>query len=372
MAQRLTMEGIKQLYPEDQWIHVLPAVTKFMGTDSPIWGLDVAEVTIDPDSPSAVYNNNGKDALTKVSLDRLAAAAGLSVSSMRVDDRANRDLCVFQASAMLRLPGGDVIERTATREWDGRDAMDRILIECEAHVAKNSPRLTGPEFENAVARRFREEALRERESSRAKTESKAINRAIAMILGIPRAFPRGVLESHRFAVVKYVLVPDMSDPDVKAAVISAGISVRGQLYAAPQHRQPQLQAGASADAEYHPVDDTAGLEAVVGSQQERAENEAREAARPRMEEPQGVRDQRALLGEAPAQEVRADGRSAAGWADIEPSLPDIQALLSRCRHAKATDIKRKYLDAYTARDAAKVTEIYNWLLDQELAAQGGN
>lgn len=382
MPQRLTMDGIKALYPEDKWIHVLPAVTKFMGTDSPIWGLDVTEVSIDPESPSAVYDNKGKDALTKISLDRLAAAAGLTLTTRRTDGRSNREVCVYEATAVLRLPGGEAIVRTATREWDGRDAADRIMIECENYIEKNNRGLSDDAFHVAVQRRFREEMLREREISRAKTETKAVNRAIAMILGIPRSFPRGVLASVKFAVVKYVLVPDMSDPEIRRAVIAAGVSAHTRLYSgrndqpALQEFRPaaMLQPGPVVDAEYdHGNDDDAdGLEAVVGSQQERAEGAAREAARPRMEEPQAVRDERALLGQAPAQEIRADGRSAAGWAEVEPSIPHIQALLARCQHAKVTDIKRKYLDAYTARDAAKVNEIYNWLLDQELAAQGGN
>ena len=386
MPQRLTMDGIKALYPEDKWIHVLPAVTKFMGTDSPIWGLDVTEVTIDPNSPSAVYDNKGKDALTKISLDRLAAAAGLTLTTRRTDDRANREVCVYEATAVLRLPGGEAIVRTATREWDGRDAADRVEIECENYVQKEAVKknitLTDEQFDNAVRRRFREEMLREREISRAKTETKAVNRAIAMILGIPRSFPRGILATVKFAVVKYVLVPDMSDPEIRRAVIAAGVSAHTQLYSG-RHDQPalqefrpaaMLQPGPVVDAEYDhgDDDDTDGLEAVVGTHQERAEDRAREAARPRREEPQGVRDTRALLGEAPV-EVRADGRTALGWSDVESSLPDVQRLLSACTHPKATAVKSKYIDAYKARDAAKITEIYNWLLDQQiLAQQGGN
>lgn len=337
MAQRLTMEGIKQLYPEDKWILLLPSVTKFMGDDSPIWGLDVTEIEINPDSPAMVYDQKGKDALTRVALDRLAGAAGLSIKTKRLDDRSNRDVCGYWAEASLQMPwGGEPIRREATKEWDARDYPEPV----------------------------------DREKGRTQTETKAINRAIAMILGIPRSFPRGILNTHKFAIAKYVLVPDMSDPEVKRAVIAAGISAHTQLYAGPPP-VAQLQA-APDEAEYHPVDDAAGLESVVGTQQERAEGRAREAARPRTEEPQAVRDERALLGQAPAQEIRADGRSATEWAEVEPSIPHIQAMLARCQHAKVTGIKRKYLNAYTARDAAKVNEIYNWLLDQELAAQGGN
>lgn len=369
MTQRLTMDGIKQLYPEDKWIHVLPAVTKFMGTDSPIWGLDVTEVTIDPNSPSAVYDNKGKDALTKISLDRLAAAAGLTLTTRRIDDRSDRDLCAFEATGVLRLPGGECIVRTATREWDGRDAADRVQIECENYVSKQSPGVNDVQYQQAVNRRFREEMLREREISRAKTETKAVNRAIAMILGIPRSFPRGILASMKFAVVKYVLVPDMSDPEVRSAVIAAGISAHTQLYAGPTHATQvqqaplQIQAAQQDDPNVGVVyGDGSGEVLPPVSAQQRLSGQV----------PQGVRDTQTLLGETPTEEVRADGRSAPGWADVEPSIPDIQRLLAACKHPKVSDAKRKYLDAYKSRDVAKITDIYNWLLDQEIVNQGGN
>lgn len=361
MPQRLSMDGIKQIYTEDKWILLLPAVSKFMGTDNPIWGLDVTEVEINPDSPSMVYDQKGKDALTKIALDKLASAAGISVQCRRTDDRSNRDLAAFEATAILRTPGGEPIMRTATREWDGKDAMDRIQIECENYVEKNQRGLSDEAFGQAVQRRFREESLREREISRAKTETKAINRAIAMVLGIPRSFPRGVLKTHKFAIVKYVMVPDMSDPVVKQAVIAASIGAHAQLYAGPPAALPAPVQDARAGA-----DD--GLDPVIGSEAERAEYHPAERT---TVEPQGVADTRAMLGEGPAQAVRADGRTAApGWDAVQEYDADIRRLLAESKHPKIAEVKAKYLRAWQERDAQKATDIYNWLLDQSLLDGG--
>lgn len=411
MAQRLTTDAIREMYPEDRWILLLPTVTKLTSDDSLIYGLDVTEVEINPDSPSMVYDNKGKDALTKVALDRLAAAAGISVSSRRTDDRSNREYASYEATAMIANPGGEPIVRVANREWDGRDAAERIRIECENYVEKGNRGLSDAEFERAVDRRFREEMLREREISRAKTETKAINRAIAMILGVPRSFPRGVLKTHKFAVAKFVLAPDMSDPDIKQAVIAAGFGARHALYAgkldhvsqmqqihATAHeRHPELLAGPQAHADDHQgisgatspneaqaqahelatglkqrTDDAIWSEAYKRGVIDPAQPDGRSilASNPRDEiaasVPAAVAELQQAMGGA--QILPADGPDAA-WRAVEPLLPEVQALLAECKHEKAALAKSRYLAAFKARDAERVQAVYNWLLDQ--AIEGG-
>lgn len=367
MAQRLTTDAIRALYPEDKWILLLPTVTKLTSDDSLIYGLDVTEVEINPDSPSMVYDNKGKDALSKVALDRLAAAAGISISSRRTDDRSSREYASYEATAIISNPGGEPIVRTANREWDGRDAADRIRIECEANIEKNSRGLTGADFERAVERRFREEMLREREISRAKTETKAINRAIAMILGMPRSFPRGVLATHRFAVAKYVLTPDMSDPDVKRAVIDRAFGSRPLLYGSPTHAAGQAvppRALLAAPQAYEPEVDGDGASAAM-----------RVAQEPTREPVDGVKQATAdAAWSREVQEVLGDGMQVlpddgpdAAWRRAEDHLPEITRMLAACRHPKAAEAKTRYLAAFRARDAVKIESVYNWLLDQEIA-----
>lgn len=357
MAQRLTTDAIRSLYPDDKWILLLPTVSKLLADDSTIYGLDVTEVEISPDSPSMVYDQNGKDALTKVALDKLASAAGITVRSRRTDDRSSRDYAAYEATAEIRNPGGEPIVRTANREWDGQNAADRILIECEKHVAKQSG-LSDAQFDAAVQRRFREEMLREREVSRAQTETKAVNRSIAMILGIPRSFPRGVLATHKFAIAKYVLTPDMSDPDVKRAVLEHSFGRKVQLYGS--RVEPSRLLGSASEP---PRDENPEAAPFYPSEAVVQQQVTQGAVQRDDEIPQAVRDVQALLGARVLPSVGPE----AGWLAVESLLPDITRMLAECRHAKATEAKARYLAAHRARDAAKVEAVYNWLLDQATA-----
>jgi hypothetical protein len=399
MAQRLTTEAVMQLYPDDKYIRLLPTVSKFILDDNPMWGIDVVLVKIDPTDESLVYaqkkvyNRSTRDydathvSLSKLALDKLAAAGGISAYPSRTDKRDDRMYAEVTAWASLKLPSGEVYQRSATCEWDGGLEEEKTRLECEQYVDKaisknweNFKNLDDQGRARAIDQRFKGEWIREREYGKRKCESKALNRAIAMILGVPRTFPVEVLRDKTFAVAKFVLVPDMSDPEVKRAVIGAGVQAFGQLYGPGQvSQQPALQSGyvQQAQAALPPA-------RVIDGNSEGPGADAEWDGDPVVVTEGGPGDggpigqERPLFSDAElvttttaaSQPVQAAVHAPA-WADVEPYLPHLRSMLAGCQHKDTAAKKVAANAAFKARDAQAISDLYNWALDQQPSSKDG-
>ena len=248
MPQRLSLDAIRELYPPEKYILLLPAVTKHILTDNPMWALDVAEVEIDVTNPDHVYIQTEKwdgqqsvateVSLTKIALDLLASAADVTVLPERTDDGSNPMFCRHVARCVMRTPGGDVRARSSSCDWEGEVAQDRVRLAAENYVLfrvskqwKGYTGLTDEQVQEKIDQRFREQWIREREYGKRKNESYACNRAIAAVLAVQRTYPVDMLRGKKFAVAKFVLSPDLSDPDIKRMYIERGMQAQGQLYA---------------------------------------------------------------------------------------------------------------------------------------------
>jgi len=280
MPQRLSLENIRDLYPDDKYILLLPSVTKHIMTDNPIWALDVAEVEIDVTNPYHVYVQTEKwdgqrsvateVSLTKLSLDLLAGAADVTVLPKRTDDGCNPMYCRHEAQCVMRTPGGDVRARSASSDWEGEVAKDRVRLASENYVLfrvskqwKGYSGLTDEQVQEKINQRFREQWIREREYGKRKNESDACNRAISAVLAVQRTYPVEMLRGKKFIVAKFVLSPDLSDPYIKKLYIEQGIRAQGQLYAGRMADQlggslllaPGPSVSSAAPEPYHGSDD---------------------------------------------------------------------------------------------------------------------
>lgn len=246
MSSRLSLDNIRQFYPEDKYILLLPPVSKHTADDNPLWALDVATVKIDPNNKRHVYLQNGEMALTKIAFDLLASAADLTVKSSRSKGDEPGDVIHTATATMATAGGGKPRARDGSSEWEFKVQRDRVWNEAEAFIYKgNVGGKNDEQINEMIQRRFNDEWQREREKGKCKNESKAFNRAISAILACQRAYPKAELEAKEFAIAKWVLSPNMSDPEARSAYISAGVGAASQLYPG----QPaQIAAGAQVEA----------------------------------------------------------------------------------------------------------------------------
>lgn len=168
--------------------------------------LSVRIVKVDPTPKKGdVYQlPTGQLCLTKVALDRMAAAAGITVLDVsRVDDRTVPHVYGFKARVSIMDPDGLRREGTGTKEVDYRDDGK--------DAAGKSP------GDLRTARKFASELC----------ASKALNRALRQCLAIKSSYTSAEL-SKPYAVAKLIL--DSNDADSKAALLANMTNAQAQLY----------------------------------------------------------------------------------------------------------------------------------------------
>jgi hypothetical protein len=174
----------------------------------------VVRVRADEES-GEVYKPQGargdEVALTKVSLDRIARAAGISwdpVRSGRLDDRSDPDYCHFRAVGHMTDLDGRRVTITGEKEIDLRDGNPRIK-------GWSAERLGGA-----------------REHILAMCESKAANRVIRK-LGVKQKYTKAEL-AKPFAVLALVLTGAHPDPererDAQNQILAAAIATSREIY----------------------------------------------------------------------------------------------------------------------------------------------
>ena len=221
MAQNQTPTQALAKYNPGEFNIVLP-VTQVdnlpVGTQ-----VSVRVVKLDANSKDDVYSVEGKRALTKNALNKIATAAGVSWKSVeRTDDRKHPHYCEFMARAVVTDFDGTVREGIGTKTidlredtGDGTPGKDyRAMV-----VAAGDKR--DPRRQIDKAREFIAEFC----------ASKAMNRAISTVLAIKRSYSDDELK-HPFVVPK--LIPDTNDPTAKAMVMGSMFGVASEaLYGRP-------------------------------------------------------------------------------------------------------------------------------------------
>jgi hypothetical protein len=196
--------------------------------------LSVREITIDVDNETYPLRGGGnKVGLTKVALDKIAAAAGVTwISVERIDDRRQIGYYEYRVRARVFDLDGTPREALGTKAVDLRPDADG-----KGSPGKDADGMSQAQI--AQARRYGPEMC----------ESKAKNRAIANLLAIPRSYTKAEL-AKPFVVPR--LSPDTSDPIARQMVLGMMLGAAGQLYGGLAH-ESNMQAPVEVTTEIEPT-----------------------------------------------------------------------------------------------------------------------
>lgn len=179
--------------------------------------------------------DGGKKAPSKNALNRLAALAGVSIRTRRLDDRSDPLVCEFEATARIRDLDGTWREITDNKRLDLRDG---------------SPQMKG----------LKERQLRMvREYIDGHCETKAKNRAIRAILGVPTGMdPKAAARPWVIAKLQYQ--PDLTDPEIRRMQAAAEFGAIDALFGGKPANRAVLEARDEEPAVFSPVPDHVGAD----------------------------------------------------------------------------------------------------------------
>jgi hypothetical protein len=227
-----TALAIAKDYPQDKFNLLIPVRT--MQELSPLHKVVINEVQISPDPKQKdTYSQSGGLALTKNGLMKLMAAANIQIIDSRAVPPQRCNKCIEiaertrQAPKCFECPYIDDIAHQVTiavPEPSGTYRTVRATKEIRMEDAKAT--MKDSEFKQFA--KFKTEHC----------ESKALNRALREGLMIKSTYTAQELQKP-FAVA--LVMPNMSDPDLKAAMIERYANNASALYGSPG--PAQLSAG---------------------------------------------------------------------------------------------------------------------------------
>lgn len=187
----------------------------------------VVQLSGDPDAKEVfkVGARGGADllALTKAGLERMADAAGITIRTRRTDDRKDPDYCEFEAVGMMKNAQGQDIIRSGTAGIRVSQWREDRRTELMEQAAKwNKPTAGVESALNVEMAQFRKHFI-------SRTETKAVLRVIRSFLAIKSGVTRAEVEKPK-VLVRMTFQPDMSDPDVKRAVIAKALGASALAY----------------------------------------------------------------------------------------------------------------------------------------------
>lgn len=162
-------------------------------------------------------------AYTKPALEKMAEAAGIQIRTERRDDRRDGDYCEFQAVAGMKGSNGQVIVRTATKEFR--------MAAVEAEAVRNRMKLRN-EDETTARRECQAEMTAFRKHIVARTESGAMLRAIRSLLAIKSGLTAAQVARPK-VLARVEFNPDTDDPVVKRFMLEKGFEAQSALYLPP-------------------------------------------------------------------------------------------------------------------------------------------
>ena len=161
----------------------------------------------------------GKVSPTKVALNRLSAAAGVSILALeRVDDRSRAHVYGYRARVRIIDPDGIPREGMGTKEIDLSDGgKDYTEIVTKAEKPDKYGKTRDPDSQILEARKFGAEIC----------ETKALNRALRQILALKSGY---TIDELRRPFVVPRLILDTTDPQAKQAVIQGMMAAQASMY----------------------------------------------------------------------------------------------------------------------------------------------
>lgn len=213
--------------------NVLDPVQSFAQAD-PNWTPSLRLVELDPDAvngPHFYKQAGAKLAPTKQGLELLAKAAGVLYTRTRRiarEDLAEGERFGYVATIGVRRYDGSIEELERSKTFVEEVEQQKIQ---DAVTSATNRDGGGPRFPEGPARlaEIRKRWLAELEHGAAKTESKAVLRAIRAALQIPHTFTpaRAALP---FLVIGYSFTPDYSEPETRRLLIAAGLNAQAAIY----------------------------------------------------------------------------------------------------------------------------------------------
>lgn len=247
LQHRFSADRYIVLAPKTHMAH-LPAGTTIAVTE--------VQVDTNPKKKEVFPISGGDLMLSKVSLDRVAAAAGITwLDEQRRDDRRHPHYCEMFVRGRMTDFDGTVREITGHKIVDLReDAGDGVQGKDYAEIVSKAAQAKPPRDPSGQlmeARKFIAEIA----------ASKAKNRAIASGLGIKRSYSRDDLK-RPFIIPK--LIPDSSDQATKQLMLAQMLGATSALYgnsrivdaqleevhqnSAPPVEEPEAEDGERSDA----------------------------------------------------------------------------------------------------------------------------
>ncbi len=231
-------------------------ITPVVRIDSimPMHGVSLRVVKLDPDPDGGdvyqdrVFCKPSERAPTKIGIFKLMAAAGVNVvDSSRIDDRNDPQVCEYRVEISVRDFDGTMRYFVGTKALDFRDGA--------AEAVKSSGAAITPG-----------DLSSKRKHIASLCETKAIERAIRGLLTLKQKYTAAEL-ARPFIVPKLVPMPDMSDPDAKAAMIAHTLGIEKRLApaVAAAAAPPALQEPAAPEPEAPPAEKPAAPEAPPAS-----------------------------------------------------------------------------------------------------------
>lgn len=237
-------------------LNVINPVSSFAQAD-PNWTPSISIVQLDKELHS--YSVTGKLALNKQALETLGKAAGVlytrAVPVPRAELREG-ERWAFRATVGFRRSDGTIDE--VTRERGFNEEAEKAEIEQAVRSAKVYQSETLKfDTEEKVAAECYKRWLNELRFGPAKTESKAINRALRAGLQVPTSLPPAAF-GKPFLVIGYSFTPDYNDVEVKRILIAAGLNAQAAIYGG---RDVSGEIGPATDIEASPVAEREGEDA---------------------------------------------------------------------------------------------------------------
>lgn len=255
--------GVRHVFFPDslrERFNVLQPVTALVVAD-PLWSPSVRAVTLDVAEPKTsphVYpgTRSGYLALSKLGNALIGDAAGAKVEATEPFHAGLRDRQFgWRATVVVRMGDGTYKRVTESHVTDLDDELEAI----EAQVLKIASRAAeegNPWTETAIAARVKERWVKEKPHFQAKGETKAVLRAMRLIMQVQHEYPAAALRKP-FLVVGFSMTPDYSDPDTRRLLLEAGVAATSRAYgsSSPGHvSSDELERQAEPEPEGEPFD----------------------------------------------------------------------------------------------------------------------
>jgi hypothetical protein len=210
-------------YDEKKYNRLLPSTTLLENLGQ-FQKVSVEEVQIDSDVNGVdVYQERrvNKPALTKVALDKIAHAGGLTMhpTASGVDEHVRGQYIRYKAVGLIKKADGTPLVISRMKEIDMETEEEEIRLSYEKKSGS-------PDQKEANIRR---DLLQIRKNMLPNAETKAWNRVVRACFAIPSSFKAQDLKKP-FVVVRFDTAFDMTDPTVQRALIDRAAASMGALF----------------------------------------------------------------------------------------------------------------------------------------------